>query len=120
MASDSAAGHLRAIKLVHTVVWAFFAGCTVGIPIYALTGRIGIAVLLIGIVFVEVLVLVVNGWSCPLTGIAARYTEERRDNFDIYLPEWLARHNKTIFGALYLLGVLITIGEAAHWLPPIR
>jgi hypothetical protein len=28
---------------------------------------------------------------CPLTGIAARYTDDRRDNFDIYLPPWLAR-----------------------------
>jgi hypothetical protein len=120
MASDSAAGHLRAIKLFHTLVWAFFAGCTMAIPVYALTGGIGRAVLFIVLVFVEVLVLVANSWSCPLTSIAARYTDERRDNFDIYLPEWLARENKTIFGVLYPLGILITIAEAAHWLPPIR
>ncbi len=72
------------------------------------------AFVLIGIVLVEVLVLVVNGMRCPLTGVAARYTADRRDNFDIYLPEWLARHNKTVFGLLYLAGVLFTIARWAR------
>jgi hypothetical protein len=44
---------------------------------------------------------------------SVRFTEERRDNFDIYLPEWLARHNKLIFGALYVLGIAFT---AARWI----
>ena len=39
---------------------------------------------------------------CPLTGWAGRHTDERRVNFDIYLPLWLARHNQSIFGALYV------------------
>jgi len=30
--------------------------------------------------------------------------------FDIYLPLWLARHNKTIFGSLFLAGELIVLG----------
>ncbi len=103
---------LRSIKLVHTVVWAFFAGSIVAIPVCAAGGRYRAAFVLIGIVLVEVLVLVINGMRCPLTGVAARYTDDRRDNFDIYLPEWLARHNKTVFGLLYLAGVLFTI---ARW-----
>lgn len=49
-----------------------------------------------------------SGWRCPLNPIAARYTEDRRDNFDIFLPEWLARHNKTIFGILCVGGLLYT------------
>jgi hypothetical protein len=36
--------------------------------------------------------------------LAARYTDDRSDNFDIYLPLWLARHNQMIFGSLFLLG----------------
>jgi hypothetical protein len=54
-------------------------------------------------------VLAVNRWRCPLTPIAARYTEDRRANFDIYLPEWLARYNKEIFGTLYLAGVVLLV-----------
>jgi hypothetical protein len=53
--------------------------------------------------------LMTNQWRCPLTSIAARYTDERRDNFDIYLPEWLAKHNKSIFGVLYVAVVVFAL-----------
>jgi hypothetical protein len=43
--------------------------------------------------------------------VAGRYTSERADNFDIYLPLWVARHNKALFGGLYVLGILYTIGR---------
>jgi hypothetical protein len=63
---------------------------------------------LAGLVLVEVLWL--NGWRCPLTDMAARYTQDRRANFDLYLPEWLARHNKEIFGPLYGVGLVVHAG----------
>ena len=100
---------LRAIKLVHTAVWAGFAGCIVAIPMLTLQGRFRLAAVLAVIVLGEVVVLAVNRWRCPLTPIAARYTEDRRANFDIYLPEWLARYNKEIFGPLYLAGVVFLV-----------
>jgi len=34
----------------------------------------------------EVLVLAVNGWRGPMTSVAGRFTAERRENFDTYLP----------------------------------
>lgn len=40
---------------------------------------------------------------------AGRYTEERADNFDIYLPLWLARHNKTMFGAVFIASELFVL-----------
>ena len=67
------------------------------------------AAVLIAVIFVEVLVLMVNGLRCPLTDVAARYTEDRRDNFDIYLPIRIARYNKLIFGSLFVAGILFTI-----------
>jgi hypothetical protein len=36
-------------------------------------------------------------------------TDERRDNFDIFLPHWLAKYNKHIFGALYVAGVTFAL-----------
>jgi hypothetical protein len=106
--TESAAS-LRLIKLVHTAVWVFFAGAICAIPVCAASGRYGTAVALIGIVFFEVLVLIVNDWRCPLTDVAARLTDDRRDNFDIYLSPWLARHNKWIFGVLYVAGIVLTM-----------
>ncbi len=106
-------GRLRRIKLLHTIVWAGFAGCIVAIPVLTLLGRFRLAALFALIVLGEVVVLVVNRWRCPLTPIAARYTDDRRANFDIYLPEWLARYNKEIFGPLYLAGVVLL---AVRWM----
>jgi hypothetical protein len=97
---------LVAIKLLHTVVWVFFVACILGIYAAAQAGRFGWSLALAGAVLVEVLVLVANGMRCPLTPVAARFTEERRANFDIFLPEWLARYNKEIFGTLYVGGLV--------------
>lgn len=96
---------LVVIKLAHTLVWAVFAACILAIPVAAWRGAYGATAILTAVVACEVLVLVFNSWSCPLTSVAARYTPDRGDNFDIYLPEWLARHNKLIFGTLYVGGV---------------
>jgi hypothetical protein len=103
---------LRSIKLLHTTVWLLFALGIMAIPVLGYVGRFRLAAWLVGIVLLEVLVLAFNGRRCPLTDIAARYTEDRRANFDIYLPEWIARHNKSIFGILFALGSLFAL---ARW-----
>ena len=105
MRSDTA---LRLVKLTHTAAWAVFAGSIVVIPVVAWRGQFTLALVLIGVVLLEVLVLLLNHWRCPLTDVAARYTDDRRANFDIYLPLWLARYNKEIFGTLFVVGLLVT------------
>jgi hypothetical protein len=99
---------LRRVKLAHTIVWAFFACCVLGILYAAMQHRLMLASVLIGIVALEALVLVFNRWRCPLTDVAARYTDERQDNFDIFLPLWLAQYNKHVFGTLYVIGIAWT------------
>jgi hypothetical protein len=108
---------LRLIRVIHTLVWAFFALCIIAIPFLAWSGRLGAALVTAGIVMIEVAVILANRWRCPLTPLAARYTTDRRANFDIYLPEWLARHNKTIFGILFVAGLLFTLVD---WLARAR
>ena len=107
---------LRIVKTVHTAAWAFFAGCILALPAVAWRGDFTVAAVLIGITLVEVLILLANGMRCPLTAVAARYTDDRRDNFDIYLPLWLARYNKTIFGWLYVAGLLVTLARWLGWI----
>ena len=96
---------LAFIKLVHTVVWMVMAGC-VFYAIYAgFVGRFDswfwIAV---GLVVGETIVLIAWGWKCPLTSFAERYTDDRADTFDIYLPAWLARNNVKIFSVIIVAG----------------
>jgi hypothetical protein len=100
---------LITIKIVHTLVWAFMASCILAIPIAAMQGHFRAAAILSGIVLIECLVLALNQCRCPLTDMAGRHTDQRADNFDIYLPLWLARHNKWIFGLLFTLGEIILL-----------
>jgi len=108
---------LRLIKTVHTIVWAFFAGCILWLPLLAWQRDYNRALLMIGIVLVEVAILGASGLQCPLTRVAARCTHDRRANFDIYLPLWLARYNKVIFGTLFVAGLAITFARWRGWLP---
>jgi hypothetical protein len=100
---------LLAIKLAHTVVWAIFASSIVALPFFAWRREFKVAAALIALVLIEVLVLVVNRMRCPLTDVAEKYTADRQPNFDIFLPLWLARYNKQIFGVLFVAGMLYTI-----------
>jgi len=112
---------LTAIKAMHTLAWAFFAGCIIAIPLASWRGDHRAAAWLAAVVLAEVLVLALNQWNCPLTAVAARHTEDRRANFDIYLPEWLARYNKQIFGPLYVAAVvfaLVNWARAFALIPP--
>ena len=101
---DRASLALRATKAVHTAVWAFFAGCIVAIPVVSRRGAHRLAARLAVVVLAEVAVLAVSGGRSPLTSVAARYTADRRDNFDICLPVRVARYNKRVFGTLYVAG----------------
>ena len=98
---------LTAIKLLHTLIWAFLAATILTLPILAILRRFRWAAILSIVVLVECCVLAVNGGRCPLTDLAARYTLDRGPNFDIYLPAWLAEHNKVIFGSLFVIGELV-------------
>lgn len=107
MVSDQA--KLVALKTLHTAVWVFFVGCIVLIPVAAAMRRFVLAEVLAGLVLVECLVLAANRGRCPITDLASRYTVDRRPNFDIFLPEWLARHNKAIFGSIFAADLVFLI-----------
>ena len=100
---------LTLVRLVHTAAWAFFAGCIVLLPIAAYFGRFDLSAILIVLVLAEVLILALNHWTRPLTNVASRYTSDRSPNFDIFLPAWIARYNKQVFGSLFLLALVYTV-----------
>jgi hypothetical protein len=104
---------LTAIKLLHTVIWAFLAASILVLPVAGVLRRFRWAAILTVIVLLECGVLAVNGGRCPLSDLAARFTVDRGSNFDIYLPTWLAEHNKVVFGVLFVAGELVVVG---YWL----
>ena len=76
------------------------------IPVVTAIGDLRAGLWLSLFVTIEIIVLAINGMRCPLTGFAARYTDDRSDNFDIFLPSWLARNNKRIFGTIFVAAEL--------------
>ena len=101
---------LTIIKLLHTLIWAFLAGSIVALPVVGVLRRFRWAAILTCLVLLECAVLAVNGGRCPLTDLAARFTNDRAPSFDIYLPNWLAEHNKAIFGVLFIAGEWVVLG----------
>ncbi len=98
------------VKLVHTIIWSFFVTVISYVAYAGISGQIGPAVwVAIGLVILEGFVLLMNDGKCPLTNIGARYTTDRSDAFDIFLPNWLARHNKLIFTTIFAAGVLMVV-----------
>ena len=106
---------LTTIKLAHTTIWAVIAGSIALLPFLGWAQMYGYVLLINGGVLLETLVLATNGWRCPLTDMAARHTDDRRANFDIYLPLWLARNNKWIFGSLFVLSDAMIVGRWLGW-----
>lgn len=92
------------IKLLHTAIWVGFNVCF-AIGVWAgISGRFDAWFWVpVALITAECLMLSLNKWTCPLTPIAARYTDARDDAFDIYLPRWVARHNKAIYTVLCVM-----------------
>lgn len=99
---------LLLIKLTHTAIWLFFVTVILYVLYSGLANRItSYTWIAIGLVIVEGLVLLLFRGYCPLTLMARKYADSDRNNFDIFLPEWLAHYNKLIFTGLYVVGLLL-------------
>jgi hypothetical protein len=98
------------VKILHTIIWVFF-NVVIFYLLYAVVidkidGWVWICASLI---IVEVIILIVFKKICPVTLIARKYSDSQKDNFDIYLPNWLAKYNKEIYAVIVLIAIVILI-----------
>lgn len=101
---------LKQIKVFHTIIWAVMAFACVYVLYAGITRTMNQVVWFsIGLIIIEGIVLLLNRGTCPLTPMARRYTQERSENFDIYLPVWLAKYNKQIFTTIFLVGMVLLL-----------
>jgi hypothetical protein len=63
----------------------------------------------LSLILLEGLILLVFKNICPITTVARNYSRSARDNFDIFLPNWLARYNKEIYSTIVVIAVLILV-----------
>ena len=106
----SDAKKLVIVKCVHTLIWLVFVAAIVYVCYAGVFDKVDRLVWwCVGAVVFEGIVLLINKWKCPLTTLANKCTDERSTGFDIFLPKWLARHNKILFTALFLVGLSLAI-----------
>jgi hypothetical protein len=77
---------LQQIKLLHTAVWAF-----------------GLTLLIIG----ECVVLAINGGRCPLTDVAAGYTNDRAISISTCRCGWHATTSRFLVSCSWLVNSLL-------------
>lgn len=109
-------GKLFVIKLLHSIIWLFFVTVIFYILYSGIANEIStLTWIAIGLVIGEGIVLLTFNMFCPLTIIARKYSDSDKANFDIFLPQWMARYNKIIFTTIYLAGVIIVLLRVFNW-----
>lgn len=104
---------LMLVKIIHTAIWLFFNVVIFYMLYAALTDKLDRWLWIgFGLVFLEGLTLVLFKFYCPLTLVARKYSDSGMDNFDIYLPNWLARNTKRIYTSLVVFILVITLYRA--------
>ena len=98
------------VKIIHTLIWLFF-NFVIFYMLYAVsTNKLDIWLWVgYGFIILEGLTLLIFKFICPLTLIARKYSNSPKDNFDIYLPNWLARYTKFIYTIIMIIIIIITI-----------
>ena len=101
---------LSFIKLIHTAIWIFFNVVIFYLFYAVITDKIDKWIWIgLGLFLLEGIVLLVFKMKCPLTVIARRYSNSTKENFDIYLPNWVAKYNKLIYTSILLIVIAILI-----------
>jgi len=96
--------NLIIIKAVHTIVWLFFNMVLFFLAYAVVINRIDKYVwIAVAFIVGEGLVLLLFKNICPLTIMARKYSDSSKDNFDIYLPNWLAKYNKLIYTSFFII-----------------
>ncbi|PTX41477.1 hypothetical protein C8P64_3277 [Christiangramia gaetbulicola] len=104
------ANKLLAIKLIHTIIWMIFVLVIFYVLYSGVFNQITTLTWIgIGMVIGEGMLLMIFNKFCPLTLIARKYSDSQKDNFDIFLPNWLAKYNKLIFTSIFLVGVILVL-----------
>ncbi len=105
---------LNSIKVIHTIIWIFFNVVIFYLFYAVITNRIDVIVwVCISFVILEGIVLLFFKGVCPLTIVARKYSDSHKDNFDIFLPNWLAKYNKMVYTIIFITTICILIYKIA-------
>jgi len=95
------------IRAAHTAIWFVFAISILALPVVVIADQLRTGLGLTLFIGIEVGALALNKWRCPLRDLAGRYTRDRADGFDIFLPGWLGAKTRRIFTPILVFGVVL-------------
>ena len=95
------------IEVFHTVIFILLSGLLFALLYEVLFDRITMLTwIAMGAFVVEGLILIANGWKCPLTTYAEDLGTAHGQVTDIFLPKWFADRVFQIYGGLFALALL--------------
>ncbi len=103
------------IKSVHTVIFVFLSGVMALFLYEVIVDKITyLTWIAVALFLAEGVVLIANGWRCPLTTYAERLGSKHGQVTDIFLPKWFADRVFQIYGGLFALGLLLLAVRTLH------
>lgn len=99
---------LTLVRAAHTAVYLVMVAAIIVLLCAGATGYAGpLLWIALGLLAVETVVFVGNGFTCPLTTLAVRYGAEKGHAFDTFLPECVTRYTFRFFGSLTGVGLVL-------------
>jgi hypothetical protein len=104
------------IKLIHTLIFWVLSACVVFSLFSSISGYITIWTwVAVALVLVESVVLIVSGWTCPLTLLAEHLGTKQGSVADIFLPKWFADRIFPICGTTFGVSLLVLLVRVLRW-----
>ena len=91
------------IKLIHSLLFLLIVISTIYVFFSSLSDQITtLTWIAFAIALIEMLVLLLNDWRCPLTDLAEQSGAQTGSVADLFLPQWISDRLFVIFGIVFV------------------
>jgi hypothetical protein len=99
------------IRFVHTVIFLFFNAIMAVLLYEVIADKISILTwIALALFTIEVIVLIANNWTCPMTSYAENLESYRGQTTDIFfLPKWFGDRMFIFYGGLLIFALLLLV-----------
>jgi len=98
------------IKSLHTVIFILMGGLLTILLYEVIVDQITyLTWIAVTVLLSESVVLMANGWVCPLTTYAENVGATDGQVADIFLPKWCAEHIFPVCGSLFAIALLLLV-----------
>ena len=98
------------IKAAHTAVFVVLSALLVAVAYEVFADRItGVTWIGVTMFLAEGIVLIMNGWRCPLTAMAEKLGSPHGQITDTLLPKWFADRVFQVYGVLFAGSLVVLV-----------